>query len=110
MARRYEKHIYTEKKPVTKLGKRDGWNFTSFGITPGVVVAEKTTGWRDDDRLWDLKKRMRCDGHLFSWDDEIEKTRKKKTRVQVYIKVGKDLNLSQKVDLASKIIDSYDID
>jgi hypothetical protein len=96
----------------TKIKKENGWTFTSYWFCPQVIYAEKVLNWRDEERLWELKKRMRRDGYLLSWNDEENKTgicEKKTTRIEVYMRVNKDLPIMEKVEKIKQVIERYGI-
>lgn len=99
-------------RTTTKTKKENGWEYRSYYFCPQVIYAEKIVPWRDEERLWDLKTRLRRDGYFFSWNDEEPKTgkcEKKTTRIEVYMKVQKDLPFKKKMEQIKQIIDSYGI-
>ena len=99
-------------RTTTKTKKEDGWEYRSYYFCPQVIYAEKIMPWRDEERLWDLKTSLRRDGYFLSWNDEEPKTgkcEKKTTRIEVYMKVQKDLPFQKKMEQIKQIIDSYGI-
>lgn len=97
-------------RTTTKTKKEDGWEFRSYWFCPQVIYAEKRLGWRDEERLWELKDQMRKDGYFMSWNDEENKSGtclKQTTRIEVYIKVEKDLPFKEKMAQIKEVLKRY---
>lgn len=100
-------------RTTTKTKKEDGWLFLSYWFCPQVIYAEKVLEWRDEDKLWELKNRMRKDGYFLAWNDEENSTGiciKKTTRIEVYVKVKKELPFNEKVDQIKAVLKQYKIE
>lgn len=88
-----------------------------MGIPVLLVLPPGHLRWKeawleDEERLWELKDQMRKDGYFMSWNDEENKSGtclKQTTRIEIYIKVEKDLPFKEKMAQIKEVLKRYEL-
>lgn len=67
-----------------KLLKKDGWLFQEYPFSKDVLIAERTLGWYDEDRLEQIRVGLKESGCRFFYDKEGKGSRRHTTRIEIY--------------------------
>ena len=86
--------------------KQGGWEFTQYGVSDCVIVAERSIKWYDEERMEEITKYLRRKGCRVFWDmiGEYDGATRNHTRVEIYKKFPENTEFNDKVEALKEII------
>ena len=81
-----------------------GWEFSQYGISDCVIVAEKKIKWYNEDRMEEINEKLhelRC--RVF-WDLNSDGYKRQNTRIEIYKKFRNKESFKEKVVVMKEII------